>query len=184
MEGNVLTQNSLQNLPPLTQEGNQIFGLNILRSSAKTFTVSPSIDDKQYISGAGEVLMISLWDQLRSTQEATIDDEGRITLSTVGTILVSGYTIQDAKKKIMIALSRSYSGLVNQPPTILMDLSLSKLRSILVFIIGEVSNTGGYFVNNCTNVFNLLFVVGDQKSFGSLCDVRKQSSNSFVAFDY
>ena len=188
VEGNVLTQNPPQKLPPLTPGESDIFGQKFFHSSAKDFIPSPSIDDKQYILGAGDVLMISLWGQIQSAQEVTVDNNGRITLSTVGPVLVSGYTIQDAKKKILIALSRSYSGLVSQPPTIFMDLSLSKLRPVRVFIMGEVSNPGGYFVNNFASVFNSLFVVGGPKPSGSFRDVRVIRNNKTIAhvdlYDY
>ena len=188
VQGNVVSQKSSPTLSSLTPAENNIFGIKFFRSSAKDFTPSPSIDDRQYILGSGDVLMVSLWGQVQSSQEVTVDNDGRITLSSVGPLLVSGYSIQDAKKKIMIALSRSYSGLVSSPPTIFMDLSLSKLRPVRVFIMGEVENPGGYFVNNFASVFNSLFVVGGPKPSGSFRDVRVIRNNKTIAhvdlYDY
>ncbi len=178
---NAAAQNPAPNLPPLAPQESRIFGERLFRSSPSAFSPSPSIDDKQYILGAGDVLMISLWGQVQSTQQVTVDQDGRITLSSVGPLLVSGYTIHDAKQKILIALSRSYAGLVSQPPTIFMDLSLSKLRPVRVFIMGEVSNPGGYFVSNFANVFNSLFVVGGPKPSGSFRDVRVIRNGKVIA---
>jgi polysaccharide export outer membrane protein len=185
---NAAAQNPAPRLPSLTPADSLIFGIRFFRTSPSAFTPSPSIDDKQYILGAGDVLMISLWGQVQSTQEVTVDSDGRITLSSVGPILVAGYTIHDAKQKIVIALSRSYAGLVSNPPTIFMDLSLSKLRPVRVFIMGEVNNPGGYFVNSFANVFNSLFVVGGPKPSGSFRDVRVIRNGKVIAhvdlYDY
>ena len=143
--------------------------------------------DKEYILGAGDVLKISLWGQLQSTQEVTVDQDGTITLST-GPVLVSGYSIEKAKKRIIAALSQAYAGLVSRPPSIFFDLSLSKLRPVRVFIMGEVENPGGYFVNNFANVFNSLFVVGGPKASGSMRDVRVIRNSKVIAkvdlYDY
>ena len=188
VERKVVTQNPPQNLPPLTPEENQIFGLKFFRSSANTFVPSPSIADKDYVVGAGDVLKISMWGQIQSTEEVAVDNEGRITLSSVGPVLVSGYSLAETEKRIKIALSRSYSGLVAKPPTIFLDLSISKLRPVRVFIMGEVENPGGYFVNNFASVFNSLFVVGGPKASGSFRDVRVIRNNKVIAkvdmYDY
>ena len=173
--------------PPDADEA-RIYGLSFFRSGGSNFEPSPSIADKEYVVGTGDVLKISLWGQLQSTEEVTVDREGRITLSNVGAVLVSGYTIEAAKKRITIALSRSYSGLVGKPPSIFLDLSLSKLRPVRVFIMGEVQNPGGYFVSNFANVFNSLFVVGGPKPSGSMREVRVIRNNKVIAkvdlYDY
>lgn len=188
VENLVAKESAGKNLPPLTSEDASIFGLSFFRRAASSFQPSPSIADKEYVVGAGDVLKISLWGQLQSIQEVEVDNEGRVTLPTVGPVLVSGYTIEDAKNRIKIALSQAYAGLVSKPPTIFFDLSLSKLRPVRVFFMGEVENPGGYFVNNFASVFNSLFVVGGPKRSGSLRDVRMIRNNKVVAkvdlYDY
>lgn len=184
----VAKESAAKNLPAITPEEEQIYGLSFFRRAASSFQPSPSIVDKEYIVGAGDVLKISLWGQLQSTQEVEVDRDGRVTLLTVGPVLVSGYSIEEAKNRIRAALSQSYSGLVSKPPTIFFDLALSKLRPVRVFIMGEVQNPGGYFVNNFANVFNSLFVVGGPKASGTMRDVRVIRNNKTIAkidlYDY
>lgn len=182
------TTQSTAVIPPLSAQDAEIFGLSFFRSQDNAFVSSPSIADKDYIIGTGDVIKISLWGQIQSLEEVTVDKEGRITLSSVGSMLVSGYSIDDAKKRVKSALARSYSGLETSPPTIFLDFSLSKLRPIRVFIMGEVHNPGGYFVNNFANVFNSLFVVGGPKPSGSLRDIRVIRNGKLIAkvdiYDY
>ena len=175
-------------LPPLTPEEARIFGLSFFRSAGGNFQPSPSIADDQYVVGAGDVLKISLWGQIQSTSELTVSDAGRITLQPVGPLLVAGYTLAEVRKRVTVALSQAYAGLVSKPPSIFLDLSLSKLRPIRVFIMGEVQNPGGYYVSNFASVFNSLFVVGGPKASGSLRDVELIRDHKVIAhvdlYDY
>ena len=184
----LLKQNPPLHLAPMTPYDSLIFGLTFFRSAGNNYQPSPSIADKNYIVGAGDVLKISLWGQVQSSQELEVDDDGTITLASVGPMLVSGYTIDQAKNRIISALSQSFAGLVSKPPSIFLDLSLSKLRPVRVFIMGEVQKPGGYFVNNFANVFNSLFVVGGPKASGSMRDVRVIRNGKVLArvdlYDY
>jgi len=117
-----------------------------------------------------------------------VDTDGRITIPTVGPVFLSGYTLEKAKERLMRSMSKSYAGLVESPPTIYMDVSISKLRPVRVFIMGEVVNPGGYYVNNFASVFNSLFAVNGPKASGSLRQVRLTRNNKPVAkvdlYDY
>ena len=165
-----------------------LFGQSFFKTPGTNFEPTPSIADKEYIVGAGDALKISLWGDIDFTTEAVVDKDGRINISTVGPIFVSGYTLEEAKNKIKIGMSKYYAGLVSSPPRIFFDLSISKLHPIRVFIMGEVEKPGGYLVNNFANVFNSLFVVGGPKESGSMRDVRVIRNGKIIAnvdlYDY
>ncbi|MBW7887807.1 MAG: SLBB domain-containing protein [Bacteroidetes bacterium] len=166
----------------------ELFGQSLFKTTQANFEPSPSISDKDYVVGAGDVLKISLWGDAEFTSEFTVDKDGRIIVPSVGPIFVSGYTLENAKKRIEVSMSKSYSGLVAVPPRIFMDLSISKLRPIRVFIMGEVLSPGGYFVSNFGSVFNSLFAVGGPKVSGSMRDILLVRNNKTVAhvdlYDY
>lgn len=176
---------------PLPKQKNQIdekyFGYSIFQSSAGAFEPRPFIDD-QYVLGEGDVLKVSLSGELQSYNEYTVNAEGRILVTGVGPILVSGYTVEKAKKMVMSAMGNAYSGLVRNPPTIFMDLSVARIRPVRIFMTGEVESPGGYAVSNFGNVFNSLFSVGGPKTSGSLRDVRVIRNNKVIAkvdiYDY
>lgn len=88
------------NPPALSAEDAQIFGLSVFRTAAPAFEASPSIADKDYIIGAGDVLKLSLWGQIQTMTQATVDRDGRITVDPVGSILVAGYSIEAARKRV------------------------------------------------------------------------------------
>lgn len=176
----------------LTQEKepgeSDLFGQSIFKNTQSNFEPSPSISDKDYVVGAGDVLKISLWGDAEFTSEFTVDKDGRIIVPSVGPVFVSGYTLDNAKKRIQVSMSKSYSGLVSVPPRIFMDLSISKLRPIRVFMMGEVLSPGGYFVSNFGSVFNSLFAVGGPKVGGSMRDILLIRNNKIIThvdlYDY
>jgi len=149
-----------------------LFGLSIFQSGANSFQPTPSYSDKEYVIGSGDVLKISMWGTVEMMNESTVDSEGRITVPTVGPIFLSGYSLEKVKEKLKNAMSKSYAGLVESPPSIYMDVSISKLRAVRVFMMGEVASSGGYFVSNFASVFNSLFVVGGPKSSGTMRQVQ------------
>jgi protein involved in polysaccharide export with SLBB domain len=165
-----------------------LFGLNIFQTRAESFQPTPSISDKEYVIGSGDVLKLSMWGTVEMMNEFTVDTEGRITIPTVGPVFLSGYTLDKAKDRLKYGMSRSYAGLVGSPPTIFMDVSISRLRPIRVFIMGEVVNPGGYYVSNFASVFNSLFVVNGPKSSGSIRQVQLMRNNKLVSkadlYDY
>lgn len=165
-----------------------IFGLDIFRTRAESFQPTPSISDKEYVIGSGDILKISLWGTVEMMSEYTVDTEGRILIPTVGPVFLSGYTLERAKDKLKSAMAKSYAGLVQSSPSIFMDVSISRLRPIRIFVMGEVVNPGGYYVSSFGGVFNSLFVVNGPKSSGSLREVQLTRNNKLVSkvdlYDY
>ncbi|MFZ4621889.1 MAG: SLBB domain-containing protein [Bacteroidota bacterium] len=171
----------------LSPDGLDYYGYSLFQSSSDAFEPRPFIDD-QYVLGEGDVIKISLSGELQSYNEYTVNSEGRILVSGIGPILVSGSTVDKAKRAVTSALGGAYSGLVRNPPTIFMDLSVARIRPIRVFMTGEIETPGGYAVSNFGNVFNSLFAVGGPKISGSLRDIRVIRNNKVITkvdiYDY
>ena len=173
---------------PLGAETLPLFGLEIFQTRSESFQPTPSISDKEYVIGSGDVLKVSLWGTVEMMNEYTVDGEGRIIVPTVGPIFLSGYTLERAKERLKHEMSKAYAGLVESPATIYMDVSISRLRPIRVFMMGEVVNPGGYYVSNFASVFNSLFVVNGPKASGSMRQVELMRNGKLVSkvdlYDY
>lgn len=144
--------------------------------------------DPEYLIGPEDVLRVTVWGQVEFQNELTVDREGRIFIPTIGQVLVSGLTLEKAYDKLKKQMSRSYSGLLSQPPTVWLDVTLAKLRPKRVFIMGEVENPGGYTVSSYATVFSSLYSVGGPTVNGTLRDIRVIRANKIVAsvdlYDY
>jgi protein involved in polysaccharide export with SLBB domain len=174
--------------PIMGPGGIPYFGYNLFKAGPSAFEAQPNFVDNLYIVGEGDVLRIALWGDTQSMYEYTVDTEGRILVQPAGPVLVAGYTLDQAKARVIRALSQSLSGLVAKPPTTFLDLTIARLRPVRAFIMGEVANPGTYSLNSFTTVFNSLFSAGGPLVSGGLRDVRLLRSGKTVArvdlYDY
>lgn len=156
------------------------FGFALFRNSDLTFEPSFNIaTPKDYIIGSGDILNIDVWGASQHFYQEVVTKEGKINISNVGPIFVNGLSIEEANKKLMISLSKIYSGL-NQGNTFLL-LSLGSIRSIKVNIVGEVTLPGTYNLSSLASVFNAMYAAGGPSENGSLRNVKIIRGNKTVA---
>lgn len=174
---------------PLSPLGLPYFGYDVFGAVPDAFEpMAAGPVDPEYIVGSDDALRISVWGQVEFQNELTVDKEGRIFVPTVGQVLVTGLTLREAYEKLRSQMSRSYSGLVSQPPTVWMDVTISRLRPKRIFVMGEVTQPGGYTVSSYATVFSTLYSIGGPTVNGSLRDVRVLRGNNLIArvdlYDY
>ncbi len=125
-----------------------------------------------YVVGPGDELRLLLWGATELQRDLTVDREGRIFVPGSGQLTVSGKTLDGLRREMRQWLSRTYAGLTTEPPSISMDLTVTRVRPIKVFVLGEVAQPGGYTLSSYATVFNALYSVGGPLRRGSLRDVR------------
>jgi polysaccharide export outer membrane protein len=171
-----------KSLPAVGGGGLPYFGYDVFLQVPAAFEPSAAGPvDPEYIIGPGDVLKVSVWGQVELQNELTVDKEGRIFIPTIGQVLVSGQSLDATYSKLKMQMSRSYSGLVSRPPTVWMDLTISKLRPKRLFMMGEVVKPGGYTVSSYATVFNSLYSIGGPTVRGSLRDVRVIRADKVIA---
>jgi len=151
------------------------FGYEIFNLSPKTFEpLEGGPVDPNYPLGPGDELVLTLWGDTEQFQRLKINREGKILIPDIGQIVVTGLTLEQAQQKIKSRLSGVYSGILplSGTPSTFFDLSLGGLRSIRVFIMGEVVRPGGYTMRATVTAFNALYYGGGPNQRGSLRDVR------------
>jgi polysaccharide biosynthesis/export protein len=169
---------------PAKADGPQPFGYDVFRYSPTTFEpLAYGPVDQDYPIGPGDELVLTMWGDAQLALTSTVNREGAVVLPDVGTIPVNGLTLEGARSRIRAVLARSYAGLRAPGPgaRISFDLSLGKLRSIQVFLLGEVVRPGGYTVSSVSRVLNALYVAGGATRTGSLREVRVIRGGQVVA---
>jgi protein involved in polysaccharide export with SLBB domain len=175
--------------PAVKPKGIGYFGYGLFSGVSPGFepTAAGPVDP-DYLLGPGDVLKIAVWGEVEFEKEYTVDREGRIFVSTVGQVIVSGLTLENAHQKLLNQLSRSYVGLVGEPRTVWMDVTLASMKPKRIFVMGEVDRPGGYTVSSYATVFNSLYSIGGPNVEGSLRDLRLIRSGKLVAsvdlYDY
>ena len=172
------------NLSPFAPGAPEPFGFEIFRYSPTTFEpLSYGPVDADYPLGPGDELVLTLWGDDQMTVTLAVSREGFVTLPEVGQVSVSGATLEEARARVRGALSRVYSGLRfgTGRSTTFLSLSTGTLRTIQVFLLGQVVRPGGYTLSSVSRVLNALYAAGGPSREGSLREVRILRGNKVAA---
>lgn len=185
---NVITS-STQPKTEITPSDKKYFGYNLFENIPASFEpaeVGPI--DPGYLIGPGDILRLSVWGATEFQYQLEVDAQGNIFIPTTGQVFVSGTSYESLQKKLTIYLSKFYEGLMTDPPTTFLDVSLTKLRPIRIFVTGEVKNPGGYNISSFATVFNALYAVGGPLVSGSLREIKVIRNNKVITtvdlYDY
>jgi len=136
------------------------FGYNMFKV---TLTEMPSFTPvaEDYLLGPGDEVTIEISGQMNEAWDKRIDRDGKIVLPKVGQITLWGKTYKDAKETIKKALKREFTNIE-------VSVTLGELRSVNLFVLGEVRNPGLYNVIALSNPLSALFTAGGPEKTGSL----------------
>ncbi len=114
-----------------------------------------------YVVGPGDGLTIDLWGSVSQRLVRVVDRTGRISLPEVGPVLVSGKTLGDVQRTVQQLLRTQFRD-------VSADVSLTRLRTVRVYVVGDVEHPGAYDVSSLSTPLNAVFAAGGPTSIGSL----------------
>jgi protein involved in polysaccharide export with SLBB domain len=114
-----------------------------------------------YVVGPWDGLSIDLWGGVSQRLFRTVDREGRLLLPEAGPLLVSGKSLGEVQESVQRVLRTQFRD-------VSADVSLLRLRSVRVYVVGEVAAPGAYDVSSLSTPLNALFAAGGVTPRGSL----------------
>jgi protein involved in polysaccharide export with SLBB domain len=145
----------------------QVFGSELFTSSSLVFEPNLRIATPSgYILGPDDELVINVFGYSEKTYNVTVNEEGNIYIPQVGPVFVNGLSIEQAASRIKTKLATTIYKAINSGQT-RVQISLGKIRSIRVTVIGEAKKPGTLTVSSLTTLFNALYLVGGPSDFGS-----------------
>src|SRR5712692_750157 len=164
------------------QRKTERFGLEVFRNSAAEPDAIP-MDlpvGPDYVVGPGDGLAIDLWGGVSQRLFRVVDREGRLSLPEVGPLLVSGKTLGDLQQSVQHVLRTQFRD-------VSADVSLSRLRTVRVYVVGDVAQPGAYDISSLSTPLNALFAAGGCTGEGSLRSLKhfrgKQLIEEIDAYD-
>ncbi len=133
---------------------------------------------QNYILGPGDELSISIYGANVKEMDAVVSPEGTVLLEYKGFVSVTGLTIEDATKKFKSKLATIYPSLNNGGSKL--TVTLSKIRSIRVTVIGEAEFPGDYVINAQAGFFNVLYLSNGPTINGSLRKIDLIRNNKVI----
>jgi len=174
----------------LTDSGYTIFGLDVFRSSTSQF--EPSLSgpvDANYRLGPGDRLVLILTGDVEASYDLPVTREGFVVIPQVGQIFVANLTLGDLDRLLYTRLSRVYSGVrANNQGTTRYSVSVARLRSNQIYVVGEVRKPGSYMVSSAGTALTALYASGGPTTNGSLRNVEVRRGGRTVdtldVYDY
>ena len=152
------------------------FGYNIFASSPTGFETSLNVPvPADYVVGPGDEIIITLWGETQLERTLTVNKEGNIYIPDAGLVNVNGLSIRSLKQKLLNILSKTYSSLNAGPDgeaKTSLDVSTGTLRTIKVYVLGEVNKPGGYSLPSLSTSFTALYYSGGPTLNGSLRKIK------------
>lgn len=164
----------------------RLFGLETFRNQSQEF--DPLLDgpvDANYRLGPGDQVVLILTGEVELTHTLDVSREGFVVVPQVGQLSVANLTLSQLESLLFSRLSRSYSGVRRgaDAPT-KFTVTVSRLRTIQVFVTGEVERPSSYRVSSAATAMTALYAAGGPTERGTLRQVQvRRAGRTFATLD-
>lgn len=141
----------------------QRFGIEVFRDGLRDPRAIP-MDlpvGADYVVGPGDSLSIDMWGGMSTRLVRVVDRQGRVNLPEAGPLQVSGKSLGDVQQAVQRALSSQFRDTSA-------DVSVARLRTVRVYVVGEVGEPGAYDISSLSTPLNALVAAGGITPRGSL----------------
>jgi protein involved in polysaccharide export with SLBB domain len=139
------------------------FGIDLFQNTTGNFDDLP-MDmpvGPEYVLGPGDDLNVDFAGSLSDHLTRGVDRTGRLVLPEAGAIQIAGKTLGDAQQVVQAAMRTQYRD-------VRVEISLARVRSVRVYVVGDVEHPGPYDVLALSTPLNAVYQAGGPTSNGSL----------------
>jgi len=155
-----------------------IFGASLFERVPTTFAPLDRVPvTADYVVGPGDQILLRAWGQVNLDLELTVDRAGAVFVPQAGNMNVAGLQFQQLSAYLRSQLGRVFRNFD-------LDVNLGQLRSIQIFVVGEVRRPGTYTVSSLSTLVNALFASGGPSNQGSMRHIQlKRGADIVTEFD-
>jgi protein involved in polysaccharide export with SLBB domain len=157
--------------PQLRPYGYELFRADDMRFAQNTLDVPVPAD---YVIGPGDTINVQLFGNESMEYFLPVSREGTISFPEIGPLNVSGLSFQDMRTMITNRVEQQMIG-------VQASITLGELRSIQVFVLGDVVRPGSYTVTGLAAISHALFASGGIRPIGSLRNIALRRDGATVA---
>jgi protein involved in polysaccharide export with SLBB domain len=150
---------------PLKRFGSEVF---LLRNASAATLGAAKVDTQldvplgpDYVLGPGDTLEIDIWGGLTQKVVREVGRDGRIMLPEAGSLQVAGLSLRRAQDLVESALKPQFRD-------VHVAVTVSRLHSVRVYVVGDVQRPGGYDLSSLSTPLSALYAAGGPTSVGSL----------------
>ena len=162
-------------LEPVGTEALQPFGYDLFAPAFGRFaSVRDSPVPVDYVIGPGDTVNIQLFGNQNAEYFLAVSREGTINFPQIGPLNVSGLSFDNVRSLINERVSEQMIG-------VRASVTLGELRSIRVFVLGDVVRPGSYTISSLATMTNALLESGGVRPIGSLRNLQLRRNGTTVA---
>jgi protein involved in polysaccharide export with SLBB domain len=156
-----------------------IYGHSLFDQVPSTFAPIDRVPvTADYVVGPGDELLVRAWGQIDLDARIVVDRGGEIYLPKVGKLSVAGLRYEQLSDYLKTSIGRVFRNFD-------LTVSLGRLRSIQVFVVGQARRPGTYTVSSLSTLINALFASGGPAPSGSMRHIQLRRNNVAVTeFDF
>ncbi|MEO1542759.1 MAG: SLBB domain-containing protein [Pseudomonadota bacterium] len=150
------------------------FGYDLFDDTPTTFAPATDVPvPAGYVIGPGDELVIQFFGNESDEVRAVVSRDGDISLPDIGPVALAGLTFDSARELIVERVSDQKIG-------VRAAVTLGQLRSIRVFVLGDVNEPGSYVVSGLSTMTNALLLSGGIRQSGTLRNVQLKRNGRLV----
>ncbi|MGH8219659.1 MAG: SLBB domain-containing protein [Steroidobacteraceae bacterium] len=151
------------------------FGYDLFSSQQSGFAPSNNIPvPTDYIVGPGDTMDLELYGKEQGDYSLAVDRNGLVHIPGLGPLQVAGLKYDQVKRRIQQAIS-------TQMIDVESSVTMGALRTIQVFVTGDVNVPSSYQVSSLSTVTNALYAASGVSKIGSLRRVQVKRDGRVVA---
>ncbi|KPL66842.1 capsule biosynthesis protein [Erythrobacter sp. SG61-1L] len=152
------------------------FGSELLIPSARDFTPPPvAAIPPDYRLNPGDRIRLSLAGSVQASDlQLTVDNEGRIFVPKVGSIMVGGLRYGDLREAIAREVSRQYRSFE-------LEVTVARLKGVTVYVTGFAATPGSFTVGSLSTLVNAVLAAGGPSSGGSFRSIQLRRNGELVS---
>ena len=167
-----------------------IFGLDVFRQFTTQFEAAQAgpVSDN-YRLGPGDVLVLILSGEVEAAYDLEVNRDGFVFIPQVGQLFVANLSLAQLRDLLYTRLGRVFSGVRRGPnATTRFDVTVSRLRQVQVYVVGDVALPGAYGISAAGNGLTALYAAGGPTANGSMrrIEIRRGTDllDSLDVYDY
>lgn len=149
------------------------FGVELFNGPRDNLAPVDVASASDYVLGPGDNIIVYLWGRVEKEYNLTIDREGKLFIPKAGELVAWGLTLEQFTRRAKTSLSKVYSEFD-------ITVSLGKIRSIRVYVTGEVKYPGAYTVSSLTSIFDAIYHAGGPNERGTMRKIKLMRSGTCI----
>ena len=142
-----------------------VAGCLALLGQSSSMAADTPVAEPTYLLGPEDVLKVAVWKDEHLTQETVIRPDGMITFPLIGDVVASGRTVEDVRNEIARRL-------VKFIPNPNVTVTVLKVLSYRIYVLGRVNKPGEYQVGHHTDVLQALSMAGGLTPYAAENDIK------------